>query len=402
MARRLSNWIDTFIDYTSDLPSDPLLKRWSALACIAGALERRCWVTTYNTPLYPNLYVMLLAPPGIGKSMLSTRVGALWRSTDELVVGSTSLTKASLVDELAAARRDITRPRMIPAVETFYSLQLCVNELGNFITAYDNEFINFLTDVYDCGHYSERRRGDKDNPISLDKTQLTLFGCTTTSWLGGMMPEGAWDQGFISRMIMVYAGEKERLSLFASKKNTEKLWTPLSLDLNHISKLYGEFTFEDECARLLDNWHLAGNPPEPEHPRLRHYLSRRTVHVEKMMMSISAAKGDSLVLTAEDFEEALELLLYTESRMPDIFKEMRGDNDLAVIEECWHTIYLIYQRGDKVPVRQSVVFQFLQERLPTNSIQRVLDTMVKAGMFQEIQVNKIGSCYRPLEYKELG
>jgi len=401
MKRRLPNWIESFMEYTDDLPSDPLLKRWSAIACLAGAMERKTWVTTYNAPLYPNLYIMLLAPPSMGKTILSSIVGRLWRSTDNLVVGSTSLTKASLVDELAAARRDITRPKMIPAVETFNSLQLSINEMGNFITAYDNEFINFLTEVYDCGHYSERRRGNSDNPIELAKTQITMYGCTTTAWLGQLMPEGAWDQGFISRVILVYSGTKKKISLFAKKQNKDALWRDLAFDLQCAANTYGEFTFEPECATLLDNWHMAGNPPEPDHPKLIHYNGRRTAHLEKLMMALSIAEGGHLVLTRDNFTDALDLLLGTETRMPDIFKEMTGTNDMAVIEECWHTVYILYRKNGDTPIRQSVILQFLQERLPAHSVERVLSVMVKAAMFQEIQVNKLGPCYKPLEYRKV-
>lgn len=401
MKRRLDNWIDTFVEYTENLPSDPILKKWSAIACLAGALERRTWVTTFGKPLYPNMYIMLIAPPSMGKTILSTRVSSLWRSTDDLIVAPSNLTKASLVDELAAAERNVTRLNMIPAVETFNSIQLAVNEMGNFITSYDNEFINFLTDVYDCDRYEERRRGNRDNPINIEKTQLTMYGCTTTSWLGQFMPEGAWDQGFISRVILIHSGVKRKVSLFAKRENKDKLFKQLAFDLNIISKVNGEFTFEEDAAQAMDNWHMAGNPPEPDHPKLEHYKGRRTTHVLKLMMVASIAESNDLVLTLDHFTQALDLILEAEEHMPDIFKSMNSGGDMKVIEDCWHTVYKLYRHRGDTPVEEHIVLKFLQEQLPSHSVERVLQIMVKARMFEEIQVNKIGTCYKPLEYRSI-
>lgn len=391
------------MEYCETLPSDPLLKRWSAVACLAGAMERRCWVTTLDAPLYPNMYIMLLAPPAMGKTILSTRVGALWRSTDDLAVGSTSLTKASLVDELHNAERQVLRPGKTPPVVTFNSLQLSINEMGNFITAYDGEFINFLTEVYDCGHYSERRRGEKDNPIDIDNTQITLYGCTTASWLGQTMPEGAWDQGFISRVILVHSGYKKKVSLFAKrKKSTVDHFKILSHDLNIMSKVYGEFSFEDDAADALDAWHLGDNQPKPDHPKLLSYNERRTAHVEKIMMVMSMNESNDLIITHNHFEQALDLILETEKRMPDIFKSMSAGGDMKVIEDCWHTLYKLYRYKNDEPIRESTVIQLLQEHLPSHSVERVLVLMVKSRLLEVVNVNKIGDCYKPLQYKKVG
>ena len=58
--RRLGSWIDTYIDYTEIVPSPPLLRKWVAISFVAAAVERKVWVRTMGSALYPNLYTILV------------------------------------------------------------------------------------------------------------------------------------------------------------------------------------------------------------------------------------------------------------------------------------------------------------------------------------------------------
>ena len=69
VPRRLGSWIESFLEYTEILPSPPLLRRWAAISYVAAALERKVWVRTMGSDLYPNLYTFLVGPPGVGKGV---------------------------------------------------------------------------------------------------------------------------------------------------------------------------------------------------------------------------------------------------------------------------------------------------------------------------------------------
>ena len=394
MTRKLENWIDGFVKYTDNLPSSELLRKWSAIACISGALERKTWVHTLGADLFPNMYVLLVAPPGIGKTILSSRVNRLWRGVEDLHVGSTSLTKAAFVDEFADAKRHITRQNMTPAVLTFNSLQLAIDELGVFLPQYDSEFMSMLTSAYDCGRYEEKRRGN-DIHVEIERSQLTMYACTTPSYLNEFMPEGAWDQGFIARCLMIYSGEQKRTSLFATDRADEGLHKTLQSDLIDMNKMYGEFSFEPDAQAAIDEWHMTGNEPAPTHPKLAYYLTRRTAHVLKLMMVCSAAENNGLVITYENFEQALYLLLEAEGLMPDIFRSMSSGGDTKVIKDCWHTAMELYAASGQQPIPEHKLVAFLQARVPAHAIERILQIMVMSRVFEKVNVNKIGECYIP-------
>ena len=389
--RKLPSFIDGFSEYTEGLPSPSLFRKWAGIAIVAGALERKVWLTTRMGNLYPNLYTIFVAPPGVGKTVLTSRIWSMWQGLKSHHVASSSVTKASLIDELNEARRDLVRPE---GVDSFNSLLVASNELGVLIPGYENDFMNTLTDLYDGHPFGERRRTREIN-IKMEKPQLNFVAATTPSYLNNVMPEGAWDQGFISRVLLIYSGETTLRPLFEENNVNQKLYKDLEHDLDIIGKLYGPCVFDDAPAKLITDWHMAGGPPAPDHPRLLHYNIRRTAHLLKLCVIASVSRSDELRVTEADFVTAFDWLVEVETFMPDIFKAMKSGGDSKAIESTWHFCYEHWMKK-KEPIPETIVVGFLQERIPAHSVMRVLDIMVKSGLLTKQITSKGQPAYKPM------
>src|SRR6058998_1960543 len=66
-SRRLSSWIDEFVEYTSHIDSPEIFRRWTAITTIAAVLEQKVWGWTTDY-VYPNMYTFLVGHPGVGKT----------------------------------------------------------------------------------------------------------------------------------------------------------------------------------------------------------------------------------------------------------------------------------------------------------------------------------------------
>ena len=393
------DFISDFMSLTENINSPEIFRKWGAISMVAAAIERKVWVRTKGSNLYPNLYVVMCAPPGIGKTEITSKVRNHLEAMDDHFIGGNSLSKASLIDELNDANRRVIEPGNALGVHTFNSLAVVSNELGVLIPAYENDFMNALTDIYDGKGYSERRR-TKDIRINIKNPNLNLLAACTPGYLRDTIPPGAWDQGFLSRVIIVYSGEQEKRSLFSEVAKDEKASNELAQRLEDISKILGQYAFTEEAMHFIDKWYLSGCDPRPDHPKLSHYNTRRVAHLLKLSMVAATARypnGPDSLIQRTDIETALTWLLEAEVYMPDIFKSMASSGDGQTMEEAFHFLFDAYIRGGKQPVTQQRLVMFLQSRTAAHNIIRIIEIMEKAGMIKTRHVVKKGTCYEPLK-----
>lgn len=397
VTKQRANWVDQWLDYTEGLPSPKLWREWGAISLIAGALERRVFIRTRMGELYPNLYVVLVGPPGVGKTVLTSRIWYMWSKlsndgdSNGFHLASSSLTSASIIDDLREANRRVIHPNL--EVTTYNSLAICSNELGVLLPEYDNSFMSKLTDIYDGHPYSERRR-TKDLNFKIERPQINLVAATTPSYLNGILPEGAWDQGFLSRTLLVYASERVTTSVFDELELDDRLQRKLIEDLKHIFSLGGKMVFTEEARTAIETWNRAGMPPVPDHPKLMHYLTRRMAHLLKLCMVASIAESDDLIITVEHFQRAQGWLINLEFFLTDIFKAMVVGGDRRAMEETWHFVAMEYARKPH-PIPESKIVAFLAERVPANNVARVLDIMIRSGMLIPKSTEFAGNWYEP-------
>lgn len=344
-------------------------------------MEMKCYLQT-SGPLYPNLYVFIVGAAGVGKNRAIRVAKRYMNEISEFHFAPTSVTGASLVDTLAASKRFIARlPE--PPIE-YNNTVITAEELTAFMHKYDDEMIALLSAFYDPDPYAQSRRG-KDIKIKIERPQVNLLSATTPSTLIGLMPESAWDQGFTSRVIMIYSDERIVGDDFAA--GGREMDPKLSHDIKMISGMAGEFKVTEEYRNAINDWRALGEPPTVIHPKLLHYKTRRKVHLYKLSMVSAADRGDVLLLTKDDFNRAMGWLLEAELAMPDIFTAGSSGTDARALDEIKHYIDIM-DKGDGLPERKIVAFA--RTRVPMQSILRVIEIMVASGQIESKGLDKSG------------
>lgn len=61
------DWLEAFIELTEGLPTPPLFRLWSGITTLSAVLERKVWLPTMRQILFPNIFTLLVGPPGSGK-----------------------------------------------------------------------------------------------------------------------------------------------------------------------------------------------------------------------------------------------------------------------------------------------------------------------------------------------
>ncbi len=395
MVRKIQNWVAAFEELTAYTGSPARLRRWAGIACVAGALEQKVWVHTNGAALYPNMYTIFVTPPGIGKSAVLSSVRRLWAKLPDHKIAASSVSKASLIDELADAQRILIHPGRNPPTIEFHSLKVIASELTVFIPDYATEFMSVMTNIYDTEPFSERKRTAKLK-IDIPKPQINFIAGTTPSSLVNLLPEGAWDQGFLSRTMLVYDAEVLVQSLFTRSSIDQALRSDVEADIKEIGNLYGELTFTQEAASFIDNWHMTGKLPVPSHPKLQHYLSRRTAHLLKLSQVACVSTSNNLVIEVEHIQQAMDWLFDLETHIPEIFKAMSNGGEAKVMDEAWHMLFQFKARYQKGAPR-AVLIKFISQRVPSHAVERLIDLMEKADMIRAVAEKNIGTTYTAKE-----
>ena len=379
ITRRLPSWVDGFLEFTVNKKSPEIFKKWSAIVAIAAAMERRLWIRTTTGELFPNLYVFLVGPPGGGKSVALNLGEKLVREVEDLKIAPNNISAASLTDALSEAKRRIVDLNS-PYLE-FNSLFVSASELSVLLPAYDLGIMANLTKFWDNEAFKEWKRGGGLR-IDIAKPQINLLGGCTPEFLNNFLPVGAWGQGFMARVIMVYCGETPRKVLFngsALADEDKPEFKILANDLKAIAMLSGEFTIHHDAAALIQAWDDLQGPPQPEHIKLVNYNTRRTTQLVKLCMIASVSHGDDLEITVDDYQTALGWLLEAEAFMPEIFKAMgTGGTDAQSIHEAWQYVYQNQAKGR--PTTEHELVYFLQNRVPVHSVSRVIELLTKSQM----------------------
>ena len=370
------------MEFTDNLEAPIIYRKWAAIGTIAAALQQRVWLTT-SDKLYANLYIALVGYPGVGKTRTIMKGKALLTHLEEVHLGPTDITKASLIDAMSACKVTVSHhfPRQFNDI--FNSMALMADEWGVLLQTYDGDMVPTLTTFYDVIVQFDHWRRGKEIKIKIERPQLNILAGSTPSNLMKYMPDYAWDQGFTSRLILVYSAEINKKDDFA--KTEETLPPDLIHDLQLIHKLYGEFTVSDEFRNEVSNWRFdEDEKPKPTHPKLLHYNSRRRAHLYKLAMVAAVDRRDDLVLGPDDFHTALGWLLEIEKFMPDIFAAGTFTPDARIMDEIAD---FVARQGR--PVTDHKILRFASDILPAHSIFKVLHVMQTSGRLAKVSDNPV-------------
>lgn len=326
-SRLVGNWIESYLDYTRKSEPPILYKTWTAISVIAACMRRKCKLKWGTIDIYPNLYIVLVGPPGRCRKGTAMSVGESFLRELGIKLSSSSITREALIHQLKTSS-----DTHIDANGKMYlhsSLTIFSKELTVFLGYNNQQLMADLTDWFDCGdvwEYRTKNMGTDD----ITGVWVNLIGATTPDLLNSTLPKDAIGGGLTSRMIFVYEQDKDHTEVapFLNKKEI-KLAEDLLVDLEKIAMLQGDFTASEEYIERFSSWYAKADstPPPFDDYRFAPYFERKPTHLWKLSMILNAARTSSMHLEAEDFEAALHLLERTEVLMRYTFSGYGKNRD---------------------------------------------------------------------------
>lgn len=369
------------MEFTRDTESPDAYHFWSGVAAIGAATKRQVHLNLNYFQIYPNHYIIIVGPSGARKS---AAVGLAANLAYEAGIRkfSDKITAAALIKDLYEASEKHVDGGII---EVTSPLLIYSSELGVFMgsDAYSSGVISDLTDLYDNPGKWEKKTISRGSETILGP-YVSMLAATTPQTLKDVIPSASVGQGFTSRIIFVWGnGRRKKVPIPIWDEGHDMLKRNLINDLKEISKLAGEFKFDDGGLKLYKRHYLDRPEPEDEYEdeRLRGYSSRKDVHTLKLAMVLSVSDNDSLVIGEKEMAGAIEAISWLDQGLPSVFSGHGGSATAEDVARVFREIDADTKRLGYATY-QSIVRKNYHS-LNNQELDLVLKTLVQGGAVAE-------------------
>lgn len=320
LERNFESFLTTYHEYAQDGFTPPEFHFWSGVSILAGAMERKCYLPFNNGyRVYPNMYVLLVADPGIGKSAAGRKaVTDLLMILDDVNCVPSQNSEAKLIELLSLKQKFFLHG----SEQTQCAGYLFASEASNCLKEINGggDLKPLFTDFYDCPTNWEKATM-KQGKLSLKNVCFNLLAGCTFEYLKKLVPESEIRGGFASRVIYVLHDALDvRSPTWLSKEDDEKVdqktRSALLSDLRKIHQLSGEFTWNKAFNEsfMRDFAEFEAERIDNTDNNSKSLLARRHLNILKLCMVLSASEGDSLALEPRHWEAARGMLAAVEQK----------------------------------------------------------------------------------------
>ena len=309
----------------------PRFHFFTSAAVLGAMVNRKVFFQRGSTDtfptLYPNPWIILVAPQGVGHKSSSLRVGyKLMMRTPEFCrpkILASKITPEALIKALACGQIDSSikipigvdpaslRPS---AIGVLYSSELAVL-LGK--EKYNTGFINLMTELYDChDEWSSETvmRGDQ----RLFNVCMTLMGAITPEGLRGSVPEDAFKTGFMSRIMLVIKPNTWEKKIHNPPPPPIELKDEVLHELQTISQLKGQIVWSKHAEEAFKDWYLGADKWAPG-SMMAAYLERKQDHLLRLAILLELSYTyDRFILEEKTMLQALAIMDSIENEAKDL------------------------------------------------------------------------------------
>lgn len=378
MARYHTDWLTAFMDYASFGEAPRHMYFWAGASAIAGALRRKVWIDQAYFKWYPNMYVILVAPPGIvSKSTTAGISMSLLRQVPGIKFGPDVVTWPALVSSFAASTEAFEyNGEYLP----MSALTLESSEFGNLLNPQDKEMVDLLVSLWDGKQGAFKKETKHSGNDVIENPWINLIACTTPAWIAGNFPEYMVGGGFTSRCVFVYADQKAKYVAYPGlrvPRDLDRMARELVADLTEISGLVGEYKLTPSAIAWGEAWyqkHYTVRSANLNDDRFGGYIARKQTHIHKLAMILAASQGTAMWVTEEHLAIADQMVTDLEPDMQFVFARI-GKTDTALYAE--RLIAFVHQQ--KV-VGYQEAYRYVHTHFPSmRDFEDIVSGCVRAG-----------------------
>lgn len=384
MARLLGkSWLDSFMDYCDNMESPKEWLLWSGISTLSSTIKRNCYIWYRGIKFFPNQYIILVGPPGIGKGEAISRGYDLAFNAKCVNYIKDWHTPQEILEELSEGFSTVNlKVGQIITTNILKDHTTCIiaPELAVFLQNYDNMH-SLLCAWWDQNKFEYKTKNKGKHAI--EDMSVSLLGGCVPDYVRSLSKDrlAPITGGFTARTIFVYATDKYQLvknNFGAPKQNISKLKDDLINDLKHISNLQGELTIDDQAAKLWEKVYEAHNRRrDNDSDASQNFKSRISSHIIKTAITTSISESDSFTITRDHLQRAISYVEGIRDKVDIVFRSV-GESPIASIQAK----LLTYIDSVGMAYYKSIV-RFMYRDATTDQLLQVITILKSAGLIAE-------------------
>jgi len=287
-VERYTAWAETFTD------APPQFHRFVGYWVLSTLLGRRVYMHLGDDWLFPNLWLVILAP------------SSFYRKSTALSIGARMV---------KAVQQDIMLPSEW-SQECFITLMsqqshgaMVCYEFKGLLAQLQKDY-NFgaqslLTELYDNPPEYSRKKGTTEiKEFKIERPYLTILGASTLEWLINSVQSGDIAGGFLARFLFVSADQKDKILAIqpkADEAEKERVKNALQTALT----FEGEMSYTAEAVQYYTDWYYRFVKEAEKAPEgVRAFFPRLTAYAHKFAMLEAILNGHHPEITKDDCRRA--------------------------------------------------------------------------------------------------
>jgi hypothetical protein len=367
-----SGFIQAHLEYTKNQQSPRIFHIWTAIGVVSAVLGRKIHMDRSYYKLYPNLYVVLVSPSGVGMKSTALDIGTelLETSGIERAMLKGKITSTRLVSRLAAVAASSTNG--------FAELLIKSREFKVFTKGVmkDSTLIEDLTDLYDCGPFDYETEHSVKAQIKMP--YVTILGASTPEWLSGGGSMDMMSGGFGARIIPVTVLKDEKEIAWPQKTSLEmELQLKLVADLLDISLMDGVFYVTQGAKDFFESWYMGRKGLRKQlDSRLDGYYSKKHDMVLKVAMILSAAQSGSKTVDIIHIRMAMAVLEENEKHLINAYQ------GAAISPEVKYRDQVLNKLKEKKEISHSELYQYFYHGLGRKGIRELMFGLIEEKLVE--------------------
>jgi energy-coupling factor transporter ATP-binding protein EcfA2 len=380
-------WHEVFFECVSpytDAPDSFIV--WSALSLIGATLKNKTCFEMGTYTVYPNLYVILVAPPGVGKGTALHIIDDLINETKPNKVINTikyrNTTESILIDIFNGWQTPLSFVNQQIVVGKPDHSCLCLSTEIRTLLGSSDWMLEFLEEAWSETTYESKTKNK--GAVDINEMCFSLLAASVPDFLRQVGREYSSKMvitgGFSARCLFIYAEKASKdLSLdtpfLKSNAKSKATYDMLINDLRDMAQVQGKFV-ADTAAKIMCETFLKKNRlaiEKEDSEVVANARARAKANVVKLAMVFSASRGNSMTINQIDMFNAIAAV---EGVIDNLSRLFRGAGENVDGAACARVEDFIERVGK---VSRKELLRGLHRHMSAETLDRILTVLETIG-----------------------